>query len=166
MGAFIIIFSGIFAYFTRFFRNWYFLISLVLIGLFGMVFYTYSRSALLAIVFAYIIVLIMSLSSLWRVYRIQFISTLLILTLFAGVVGILNYDRSAAIVGRSGSTLGHSERMKVGIERTIDHPFGQGLGSAGPAYRHVMKLDNSNANITELDRYYIPESWYIQQFIE
>ncbi len=101
MGAFIIIFSGIFAYFTRFRREWYFFISLILIGLFSMAFYTYSRSALLALVLAYIMVLVMSLSSLWRAYRSQFITTLVILTLFAGVVGVLNYDRSVAIVGRS-----------------------------------------------------------------
>ena len=47
MGAFLIISSGIFAYFNRFRREWYFAIAIILLGLFAMVFYTYSRSALI-----------------------------------------------------------------------------------------------------------------------
>ena len=109
----------------------------------------------------------MTLWSLWRVYRVQFISTLLIFTVFAGIIWVLYYDRAAAIVGRSGSTLGHTERMRVGINRIVTHPLGQWLGSAGPAYRYVMDLSDGGPNNTdERDRFYIPESWYIQQFIE
>lgn len=167
MGAFLIIFSGIFAYFTRFLRKWYFVIAIILIGLFGMVFYTYSRSAIIGIIFAYIIVLVMSLWSLWRFYRMQLISVIIILSLFIGSIGIVYYDRALAIVGRSWSTQWHSERMIIGFKRVIEHPFGQWLGSAGPAYRHVMKVSGSpHDTIVELDKYYIPESWYIQQFIE
>lgn len=41
------------------------------------------------------------------------------------------------------------------------------MGSSGPAYRHVLKLQHTErAEIEEQDRYYIPESWYIQQFVE
>jgi hypothetical protein len=79
MGAFLIIFSGIFAYFFRFRRDWYFVIALILIGLIGMIFYTYSRSALIGVVFAYAIVVLMSLRSLWRLYRMQLLSVFLIL---------------------------------------------------------------------------------------
>ena len=98
MGAFLIVFSGIFAYFTRFRREWYFVIALILIGLFGMVFYTYSRSALIGIVFSYTIVLVLSLRSLWTLYRIQLISVFVIFFLFAGSIGIVYYDRALAIV--------------------------------------------------------------------
>ncbi|MBX9809709.1 O-antigen ligase family protein, partial [Candidatus Gracilibacteria bacterium] len=167
MGAFVIIFSGLFAYFTRFRKEWYFVISIILIGLIGMVFYTYSRSALIGIVFAYAIVVVMSLRSLWHLYRAQLISVFLILGLLVGSVGVLYYDKAIAIVGRSGSTKGHAERMKIGFERTITHPLGQGLGSAGPAYRYVMDLKHKPVtDVVELDRFYIPESWYIQQYIE
>ena len=86
MGAFLIISSGIFAYFNRFRREWYFAIAIILLGLFAMVFYTYSRSALIGLVLAYIIVIVMSLSSLWRLYRMQLISVIVILSLFATVV--------------------------------------------------------------------------------
>ena len=41
------------------------------------------------------------------------------------------------------------------------------MGSAGPAYRYVVDLNNNTPDqIRELDSYYIPESWYIQQYIE
>ncbi len=57
--------------------------------------------------------------------------------------------------------------MQVGVDRVKDHPFGQGLGSAGPGYRYVQDLSEMpRSQIESLDRYYIPESWYIQQFIE
>lgn len=57
--------------------------------------------------------------------------------------------------------------MLVGVDRFLSAPWGQGMGSAGPAYRHVLKLQGeSRAQIEEYDRYYIPESWYIQQYIE
>ena len=167
MWAFVIIFSWLFAYFTRFRKEWYFVISIILIGLIGMVFYTYSRSALIGIVFAYAIVVLMSLRSLWVLYRAQLISVFLILGLLVGSVGVLYYDRALAIVWRSGSTKWHAERMKIGFERTHEHPFGQGLGSAWPAYRYVMNLKNKPVtDVVEMDRFYIPESWYIQQFIE
>ncbi len=104
MGAFLIIFSGIFAYFVRFRRNWYFVIAIILIGLFGMVFYTYSRSALIGMVAAYTLVLALSLKSLWHLYRMELISVFLILVLFALSIGILYYDKALAIVGRAGST--------------------------------------------------------------
>lgn len=167
MGAFLIIFSGLFAYFTRFLRKWYFIIAIILIWLFGMIFYTYSRSAIIGIIFAYIIVLVMTLWSLWRFYRMQLISVIIILSLFMWSIGIIYYDRAMAIVGRAGSTQWHSERMIIGFKRIIEHPFGQWLGSAGPAYRYVIKATGStHESVVELDKYYIPESWYIQQFIE
>ena len=167
MGAFLIIFSGIFAYFLRFRREWYFVIAIILMWILGMVLYTYSRSALLGLIFAYVIVLVMTLSSLWRLYRGQLIAVLIILTLLAGSVAVLFSGKAIAIIGRAGSTQGHSERMMIGLHRTMDHPLGQWLGSAGPAYRYVNRLtDKSATEMAELDRYYIPESWYIQQFIE
>jgi hypothetical protein len=65
----LIIFSGILAYFTRLYRQWHFVIGCILLGLVGMILYTYSRSALIGIIGAYMIVLVMSLSVLWRLYR-------------------------------------------------------------------------------------------------
>lgn len=164
MWAFLIIFTGIFSYFTRFRKEWYFIIAILLIGLFGMAFYTYSRSALIGMIFAYLIVFVMSLSSLWRLYRLQLLSVVVILSIMMASIGVLYYDRAIAIVWRAGSTQWHVERMSVGIHRLMEYPFGQWLGSAGPAYRYIVDLHDQN--VTDLDRFYIPESWYIQQFIE
>ncbi len=167
MWAFLIIFSGIFAYFTRFRKEWYFIIAIILIWLAWMIFYTHARSSWIGLILAYLIVLIMTLSSLWRLYRIQLISVLVILSLLVASVWLVFYDRAIAIVGRAGSTQWHAERMMIWAKRTLEYPLGQWLGSAGPAYRHVMQLsDKSRAEITVLDTFYIPESWYIQQFIE
>ncbi len=51
-----------------------------------MVFYTYSRSAMLGLLFAYTMVVVFSLRSLWGLYRMQLVSAVLILgVLIAGV---------------------------------------------------------------------------------
>jgi len=47
--------------------------------------------------------------------------------------------------------------------------MGQGLGTAGPAYRYVVKLSENpiyGGEIKNTEDYYIPESWYIQQLVE
>lgn len=41
------------------------------------------------------------------------------------------------------------------------------MGSSGPAYRYVMNLEGlSREDVEAMDVQYIPESWYIQQFVE
>jgi hypothetical protein len=57
--------------------------------------------------------------------------------------------------------------MMTGIQRFGENPWGSGLASAGPAYRYSLSLEEkSREDIEALDRYYIPESWYIQQMVE
>jgi hypothetical protein len=164
MWAFLILFSGIFAYYMRMKKEWYFLAGLILIGLFIMIVYTYSRSALLGAMGGIVIAIIWSFKPLYTKYRTQFITMII---LFIGIIWILwiKYgDNTQAILGREGSTKGHYERMVTSIDRFIEHPMGQWLGSSGPAYRHIMDVDATN--MEKLDRFYIPESWYIQQFVE
>jgi len=50
MGAMLIVFSGIFAYFMRVKKDWYFVTSTILVGLFIMLAYTYSRSAMIGMI--------------------------------------------------------------------------------------------------------------------
>jgi hypothetical protein len=164
MWAFLILFSGIFAYYMRMKKEWYFLAGLILIGLFIMIVYTYSRSALLGAMGGIVIAIIWSFKPLYTKYRTQFITMII---LFIGIIWILwiKYgDNTQAILGREGSTKGHYERMVTSIDRFIEHPMGQWLGSSGPAYRHIMDVEATN--MEKLDRFYIPESWYIQQFVE
>lgn len=86
MGAFLIVFSGIFAYFLRYKKDWYFVIGLILLGFIGMIFYTYSRSALIGIVVAYMIVLLTTMRVLYRLYRSQLIAVILLAILGLGIV--------------------------------------------------------------------------------
>lgn len=57
--------------------------------------------------------------------------------------------------------------MMIGVQKSLSHPLGLGLGSSGPAYRYVENLQNMDKEIVDRkDIENIPESWYIQQFVE
>jgi hypothetical protein len=53
--------------------------------------------------------------------------------------------------------------MEIGFKRFLEKPLGNGLAEAGPAYRSVHK---DLPNTKEIEEFYIPESWFIQQLIE
>ena len=167
MWAYILIYMGILTYYLRTKKDWYFVIGGVLLGLAWLIIYTYSRSALLSLLWALSIMIFFALRFLYEKYRVQMFSMIIIVILIFGWVGIQYAGNMKALMARGWSTNGHMERMTIGIERFISHPFGQWLGSAGPAYRYVQDLSwKKREDIEELDRRYIPESWYIQQLIE
>jgi hypothetical protein len=61
--------------------------------------------------------------------------------------------------------------MVTGLERFRENPvFGEGLASAGPAYRYVVPMNEGESlyrGETKIkEDYYIPESWYVQQLVE
>lgn len=167
MGAFLILFSGMYAYFMRNKREWFFVNGLILFLLLIMVIYTYSRSALLWTLAGYMFIVVMSLPYLFKKYRNQFIA---ILWLISIVWWLLFFQYSGtlwAILGRTGSTKWHFERMQTSIGRFIEHPFGQWLGSSWPGYRYTQNLEGTDKSIIEKqDTYFIPESWYLQQLVE
>jgi O-Antigen ligase len=165
MGAFLILFAGIFVYYTRMRREWYFVIGLIVTGLFMMIVYTYSRSALLGALAGIGIAVLFSIRSLYRKYRKEFLTIIIIWLLGVWVLAVKFAGSAGAIIGRAGSTQGHFERMMTSIDRFKAHPMGQWLASSGPAYRYVVP-DVDASNMIEKDRFYIPESWYIQQFVE
>lgn len=167
MGAFLILFSGLLIYQIRRYKDWYFVVGLGMIVIILMVIYTHSRSALIGFVGGSVVALAGGLGFLYKNYKKQLIAMAFILMAFVWAVGLKYSGNSEALLGREGSTKGHKERMIVGFERFMSAPMGQGMGSSGPAYRHVLKLhEASRAEVEERDRFYIPESWYIQQFIE
>jgi hypothetical protein len=167
MGAFLIMFSWWFAYYIREKKPWYFVNGLILLGLLIMIIYTYSRSALIGVLVGYMIIIVSGMVYIFRFYRKQFLSILIWGILLVGILSIQYAGTLGAILGRSGSTKGHLERMVTSFERFKAHPFGQGLGSSWPGYRHTQELEwLTRAEIEEKDRFYIPESWYIQQFVE
>lgn len=94
---------------------------------------------------------------------------ILFLALLSGFFYLRYEGTIDKIILRSGSSQGHFDRAMTGIERFREHPMGQGLGTAGPAYRYVVKLADTpiyGGAIENTEDYYIPESWYIQQLVE
>lgn len=164
MWAFLIFFAWIFTYYMRMRKDWYFVVWLILIGIMGMIVYTYSRSALLGSIGAIGVAIMWNLRTIYRHYKKEFIIISLIGILWVWVLGLKYGGHIGAIIGRAGSTKWHFERMVTSIERFQSHPLGQWLGSSGPGYRHV--IPEADVDMEEKDRFYIPESWYIQQFVE
>lgn len=167
MWAFLILFMGIFAYYFRWFKSWYFINGWIIIGLIGLIFYTYSRSALIWAIGWIWIILLANIGYIYKRYKLEF----LIMSWFIVLVSWMTYlqysDRITEIVWRAGSTKWHFERMIIGYNRFIENPIGQWLWSAGPWYRYIENVDSlDQKSREEKDVFYIPESWYIQQFIE
>lgn len=167
MGAFILMYTGILLYYVRYKRDWYFLTGIGVLILVVMLLYTYSRSAMLALGFSVFLVFILSIKTLYIRYKTQLFVICGVIILLGSMVFIKYSWTGQAILGREGSTRGHAERMLVWVDRFLSAPLGQGMWSAWPAYRHVLGLQGeTRKQIEEQDRYYIPESWYIQQYIE
>ncbi len=167
MWAYLLLYIGILAYYLRFKKEWYFVIWWVIAVLIIALLYTYSRSALIGLFLGTGLILLFLAKKLYRVYRTQMIAIFVLFLLLVGAIFIQYSGNLSAIIARGWSTQWHAERMIAGMQRVISYPLGQGLGSAGPAYRYVENLEWKNrSEIEEIDRNFIPESWYIQQFIE
>jgi O-Antigen ligase len=167
MAAFLLLYTGVLTYYFRAKKEWYFVIGAGVILLSILIFYTYSRSAALGLIGWVSIVILFLLPIIYKKYRLQFLSLCVLFFLVVGWIFIQYAGNMQAILQRWGSTNGHIERMITGMERFIEKPLGQWLWSAWPAYRYVENLENlDRKQIEEKDRYYIPESWYIQQLIE
>ena len=167
MAAYLLFFMWVVAYYFRYDKKWHFVIGLFLTLLIGCIVYTYSRSALLGLVWWAFVILVLSGKYLYRHYRKQLV-TLMILALAGIWVVLLQYGGNIqAIIERWGSSQGHRERMVIGVQRFLAHPLGQWLWSVGPGYRYVENLSGKDrSEIEKRDIENIPESWYIQQFIE
>jgi hypothetical protein len=167
MWAFLLVYIWIFLYYFRTKKAWYFMLGAATIFLSILIFYTYSRSAILWLFWWVWIVILLLLPKIYKKFRAEFITiTLIVFSLIGGVMIQYSWNMKA-IIERWWSTNWHIERMLVGIERFKEHPFWQWLWSAGPAYRYIENSSTLDPKISEdKDRYYIPESWYIQQLIE
>lgn len=167
MGAYLILFTWIFTYYFRRHKKWHFLIGCIVVGILILIVYTYSRSALLWFIWWVWITILFLLKKIYKNYRVEFLSSLFILVILIWGIFIQYSWTMKAIVWRAWSTNWHLERMKIWIERFLDKPLWQWLWSAGPAYRYVQNLESKDRReIEEIDKKYIPESWYIQQMVE
>lgn len=122
--------------------------------------HTYSRSAWLGVLAAFAFTFLAALPANRR------LPVLLALTIAAavglnGLVGLSGssklqyylFHQSITDTGIKGSTDLHSESFRAGIKEAAQHPWGEGLGAAGPAsFRGGQP--------------FIPESYYLQVAIE
>ncbi len=160
MWYYLILFTGLFTYLNK--KNIDFWILLWIWFLFVLIFLTYSRAAMLWVVVWIFLLVLFSAKVLFKKYKKSLIYILII-----GIISILGLsyifqDKIHNVFLRDGSTSGHLTRMTTWINRFIEKPLGSWLATSGPAYRNIYEWETS----LETDRYYIPESWFVQILVE
>jgi O-antigen ligase len=141
-------------------KDWHWLLYTSVFVIFGLIFMTYCRSALLGVIGGGAVVIGLNIVTIIKKHMKSALVFLGIIVLFSGLVYLKYGEGVKAIVLRGGSSKGHYERMLNGIERFKEKPLGQGLAESGPAYRFVHDVKDVKEDE------YIPESWYIQQLVE
>ena len=160
MWYFLILFSGLFIYLNR--KNIDFAVVLWLIILFSLIFLTYSRAAMLWVLLAIFILFIFSFRYIFKKYKKIFLYGLVSFLILFTWLSFVFQDKIYNVFLRSGSTTGHFTRMETWIKRFVEKPLGSWLATSGPAYRSVFKWEQT----LQTDRYYIPESWFVQILVE
>ncbi len=91
------------------------------------IFLTFSRSAWLAALVIFVVALFFSVSrGAFKRMALGFLGLMIL-----GAIGVMAWNPSIFL--RLSSNTGHLERPVAAIESMIAHPFGLGLGTAGPA---------------------------------
>jgi len=161
MGFFLILYSAILLYLQK--KKWEFYVYFGMSFLFILLILTYSRSALLGVFTATWILFLLNIKYLYKHYKKPFIIWIISIILLTWIFSYVFQDKVKNIVLRTSSTKWHFDRMAIGMDRFTEKPFWSWLGEAGPAYRSIHPaLETSK----EIEEYYIPESWFIQQLIE
>ncbi len=160
MAFFIILYASVFMHYIK--KKFEYHIILILVVFFSLLIITYSRSALLW-VFSWVwLLVLLNLNYIYKKYKKVFISWILIILLSIFWIFISFNENLKNIILRSSSTTGHFDRMEIGLERFESAPMWLWLAEAGPAYRSIYP----DLQTKEAEKYYIPESWFIQQLIE
>ena len=166
---FIFLYLGLLIHAFRKKEDYYFLLGIWIAILFGLVLMTYSRSALIGLVLAVVILVVIQLRTIvTRHARAAVVSAAILAVVFGLFYLRYEYVLSDIFV-REGSSKGHFERMMIGFQRFASHPLGEGLASSGPAYRYILAPKDTDLNVgaeKAQEDYYIPESWYVQQLVE
>lgn len=157
---FLITFAGIFYHYLRWKKEYSLYLWLVIVIVLWLVFMTYSRSSLLWIIWSLSLIFILNIGKIFRKYIKQFLSILLFIFLLWWVFYIRYSWHMQDIILRSWSSKWHSERMIIWFNQFKSNPLGSWLASSGPGYRFTHDITNTD------EKYFIPESWYIQQLVE
>jgi hypothetical protein len=134
---------------------------LYLLGGFIVLWHTYSRSALLGVVVAAVVLIALRVRRSWRLPVLLIAVILAAVAIQATTISVTRdktlqyyvFHETLQPTGIDASTQEHSQATKHGLQVVEHHPFGLGLGSAGPA---------SLRGSTPL----IPENYYLQIGIE
>lgn len=168
---FMITYLGLLFHFFRTKKEELFAVSVWGMMVFGLILYTYSRSALVGTALGVGLLIALSLKTIWKKYRRSVFVAIPVVALLSLAFYVKFEGSMDRIVLREGSSKGHFDRMITGIERFKENPvFGEGLASSGPAYRFVVP-QNADEHLYQgetkkMEDYYIPESWYVQQLVE
>lgn len=169
MAYFLIVYVGLLVHYFRTKKDWLFLVGCWVMILFGLLFLTYTRSALLGAFGGIGLTLLVYGKTIVKKYP-QALAISVILAIMVSGLFYLKYQSTMTdIIERDGSSKGHFERLMEGLNRFKEHPFGEGLATSGPAYRYVLHPERMNLTVKQLDAmetHYIPESWYVQQLVE
>jgi hypothetical protein len=160
MWYFLILFSGLFLHINR--SKIDFSILFWIWILFTLIFLTYSRGAMLWVLLSWFILFVLNFKYILKYYKKLFIFLIIIWFLFLWIIWYIFQDKLHNVFLREGSTNGHITRMAKWVDRFLEKPLWAWLATSGPAYRNVIKIETS----LETDRYYIPESWFVQILVE
>lgn len=122
---FLLVYAGLLFHYFRTKKEYHFLLGLWTIILLGLVFLTYSRSALIGIVFGCLALVVFSLRTIWRKYKKESVTVILFLVILSGLFYLRYEGTIDRIILRSGSSQGHFDRAMTGLKRFREHPMGQ-----------------------------------------
>jgi hypothetical protein len=160
MWYFLLLFTWLFASINK--KNIDFWVILWLFILLIFIFLTYSRAAMLWISVWGIILFVLNFKYILKYFKKIFIISVIGIIILIWILWYVFQDKIHNVFLRDGSTSWHITRMLTWVDRFIEKPLGSGLATSGPAYRNVFLEKTS----LDSDRYYIPESWFVQVLVE
>lgn len=141
-------------------KDYVFYLFLVLFIVWWLIILTYSRSALLWVFGWLWLLVLLNLKLILKKYRMQSLVTLIIIFILGWFFYIRYGWHVEEIILRAWSSKWHSERMIIWFKQFLSNPMWQWLASSGPWYRATYNPKAEN------EKYFIPESWYVQQLVE
>ena len=160
MGYYLILFLWVFLQINK--KNIDFSVIFWTLFLFSLIFITYSRAAMLWVIISWFILFLLNFKNILKHFKKVFIvSSILGIIIISGLSYVFQ-DKINNVFLREWSTNWHTTRMITWFNRFLEKPFWAWLAESWPAYRSVIKTETS----LETDRYYIPESWFVQILVE
>lgn len=157
---FILVYLWILFHYLKNKKDYYFYLFLTTFFLLWLIFLTYSRSSLIWVILGAAFVCVANIKIIFKKYKNIVVLFLVFMSIIWGIFYFKYSTNFSNIVLRAGSSKWHSERMIIWFNQFLAKPFWAWLASSWPAYR----LAHDTKWIDE--KYFIPESWYVQQLVE